>query len=136
MGRIVIVSSTSRKAPKSFLSLSAATRSAVWAWAKSVAPELYGFGVTMNAVFAGPHKTDRAKQLNVRADGIGLPEDFGTLVATMCGDATRFMIAPNEVQRAVPAQWGIEMLQENGADTSSALELFLERIAKAVRDAS
>lgn len=90
-GRIVIVSSTSVKAPKSFLSLSAATRSALWAWAKSAAPELYARGVTINAVFAGPHKTDRAKQLKARTEGIGLPEDFGAMMATICGDATRFV---------------------------------------------
>lgn len=96
-GRIIIVSSTSVKAPKSFLSLSAATRSALWAWAKSAAPELFGQGVTINAVFAGPHKTDRAKQLNVRAEGIGLPEDFGAFVTTMCGDATRFVTGTGHV---------------------------------------
>lgn len=90
-GRIVIISSTSVKAPKSFLSLSAATRSALWAWAKSAAPELYEQGVTINAVFAGPHKTERATQLKARTDGIGLPEDFGAQVATMCGEATRFV---------------------------------------------
>lgn len=43
-----------------------------------------------------------------------------------------FMIAPNQVQRAVLAQWGIEMLEEAGADPGNALQLFLERLAEAV----
>lgn len=96
-GRIVIVSSTSVKAPKDFLTLSAATRSALWAWAKSAAPALFEQGVTINAVLAGPHKTDRAVQLGVRAEGIGLPQDFGAIVATMCGEATRFVTGTGQV---------------------------------------
>ncbi len=90
-GRIVIVSSTSVKAPKPFLCLSAAARSALWAWAKSAAPELYESGVTINAVFAGPHATDRALELGVKDRVIGQPEDFGRFVASLCGDATRYV---------------------------------------------
>ena len=91
-GRIVIVSSTSVKAPKPFLCLSAAARSALWAWAKSAAPNLFESGITINAVFAGPHDTDRARALGVKADRvIGRPEDFGRFVASLCGDATGFV---------------------------------------------
>ncbi|WP_167784845.1 SDR family NAD(P)-dependent oxidoreductase [Ramlibacter rhizophilus] len=90
-GRIVIVSSTSVKAPKPFLCLSAAARSALWAWAKSAAPELYAQGITINALFAGPHDTDRARQLGVKDKVIGRPDDFGRFVASLCGDATRFI---------------------------------------------
>jgi 3-oxoacyl-[acyl-carrier protein] reductase len=90
-GRIVIVSSTSVKGPKSFLSLSAAARSALWAWAKSAAPELFEHGVTLNAVFAGPHATDRVRELGASPKAMGRPEDFGAIVAALCGDATRFI---------------------------------------------
>ena len=91
-GRILIVSSTSVKAPKPFLCLSAASRSALWAWAKSAAPALYADGVTINALFAGPHDTDRARALGVKSDRvIGLPQDFGRFAASLCGDATRFV---------------------------------------------
>lgn len=90
-GRIVIVSSTSVKAPKPFLSLSAAARSALWAWAKSAAPALAERGVTINAMFAGPHDTARAHELGVKDRVVGRPEDFGRLVASLCGDATRFV---------------------------------------------
>ena len=90
-GRIVIVSSTSVKAPKPFLCLSAAARSALWAWAKSAAPALGENGVTLNAVFAGPHDTARARQLGVKDRVIGRPDDFGRFVTSMCGDATRFI---------------------------------------------
>jgi 3-oxoacyl-[acyl-carrier protein] reductase len=90
-GRIVVVSSTSVKAPKPFLSLSAAARSALWAWAKSAAPELFEHGVTLNAVFAGPHATDRVRELGATPKAMGRPDDFGAIVAMLCGDATRFI---------------------------------------------
>lgn len=89
-GRIVIVSSTSVKAPKPFLCLSAAARSALWAWAKSAAPALNEQGITINAVFAGPHDTARARQLEVKDRVVGRPEDFGRFVTSLCSDATRF----------------------------------------------
>jgi 3-oxoacyl-[acyl-carrier protein] reductase len=90
-GRIVIVSSTSVKAPKPFLCLSAAARSALWAWAKSAAPALNERGVTINAVLAGPHDTARARELGVKDRAVGRPADFGRLVASLCSDATRFI---------------------------------------------
>jgi 3-oxoacyl-[acyl-carrier protein] reductase len=90
-GRIVIVSSTSVKAPKDFLSLSAAARSALWAWAKSAAPALFEHGVTVNAVFAGPHATDRVRELGANPKAMGRPEDFGAIVAFICGEATKFV---------------------------------------------
>lgn len=90
-GRIVIVSSTSVKAPKPFLCLSAAARSALWAWAKSAAPKLYESGITINAIFAGPHETERAAQLGVKDRVIGQPDDFGKFAASLCGDATKFI---------------------------------------------
>lgn len=90
-GRIVLISSTSVKAPKPFLCLSAAARSALWAWAKSAAPELQAQGITLNNLLPGPHDTDRARDLGARREGIGRPEDFGTLVAMLCADATRFV---------------------------------------------
>ncbi len=90
-GRIVIVSSTSVKAPKPFLCLSAAARSALWAWAKSAAPALYARHVTINAVFAGPHDTERARALGVKDRVIGRPDDFGRFVASLCGETTGFV---------------------------------------------
>jgi len=90
-GRIVIVSSTSVKAPKPFLCLSAAARSALWAWAKSAAPALSEQGVTINAVFAGPHDTARARELGVKDRVVGRADDFGRFVTSLCGDATRFV---------------------------------------------
>jgi len=90
-GRIIIISSTSVKAPKPFLCLSGAARSALWTWAKSAAPKLYEDGVTINAVFAGPHETDRATQLGVKDRVIGQPADFGKFVTSLCGEATQFI---------------------------------------------
>lgn len=90
-GRIVIVSSTSVKAPKPFLCLSAAARSALWAWGKSAAPALYAQGITIHALFAGPHDTDRARELGAKDRALGRPDDFGRVVATLCGQATHFI---------------------------------------------
>ena len=90
-GRIIIISSTSVKAPKPFLCLSAAARSASWAWAKSAAPELFKKGITINTVLAGPHKTERAAALGIKDKVIGEPEDFGKFVASMCAESTRFI---------------------------------------------
>ncbi len=90
-GRILIVSSTSVKAPKPFLSLSAAARSALWAWAKSAAPKLYESGIAINALFAGPHDTGRARELGVKDRVIGRPQDFGQFTASLCAEATRFV---------------------------------------------
>lgn len=91
-GRIVVVSSTSVKAPKPFLCLSAAARSALWAWAKSAAPALAEKGVTITALFAGPHDTDRTRELGVKKTRpMGRPDDFGRVVAMLCADSTRFV---------------------------------------------
>lgn len=90
-GRILIISSTSIRAPKPFLCLSAAARSALWAWAKSAAPKLYESGITINALLAGPHDTGRARELGVKDRVIGKPEDFGSFCASLCSDATRFI---------------------------------------------
>ncbi len=91
-GRILIVSSTSVRAPKPFLCLSAASRSALWSWAKTTAPSLAEHGVTINALLAGPHDTDRARELGVKKDRpMGKPEDFGNFVASLCTDASRFI---------------------------------------------
>lgn len=96
-GRILIVSSTSVKAPKPFLCLSAASRSALWAWAKSAAPTLYASGVTVNALLPGPHDTARARELGVKDRDVGQPKDFGRFVTTMCADSTRFITGTSVV---------------------------------------
>ena len=90
-GRILIVSSTSIRAPKPFLCLSAAARSALWAWAKSAAPQLMASGVTINALLAGPHDTERARALGVKDKPMGSPAHFGALAASLCGPQTSFV---------------------------------------------
>ncbi len=79
------------KAPKPFLCLSAAARSALRAWAKSAAPLLCEHGVTINAMFAGPHDTARARELGVRDRVMGRADDFGRRVASLCGESSRFV---------------------------------------------
>lgn len=89
-GRIVIVSSTSVRAPKPFLALSAAARSALWAWARAAAPSLLEDGITVNAVFAGPHDTARARELGASGRPMGDARDFAAIATFLCGDAMRF----------------------------------------------
>jgi 3-oxoacyl-[acyl-carrier protein] reductase len=96
-GRILILSSTSVKAPKPFLCLSAAARSALWAWSKSAAPRLMERGVTINALLAGPHDTDRARQLGVKNRPMGRPEHFGAIVASLCGQHTSFVTGTGQM---------------------------------------
>ena len=90
-GRILVVSSTAARAPKPFLSLSAAARAALWAWCKAAAPELFEEGVTINALFAGPHATARLSQVPSAPRAAGRPEDFGAQVAMLCSPAWRFV---------------------------------------------
>jgi 3-oxoacyl-[acyl-carrier protein] reductase len=42
-------------------------------------------------VCAGPHDTDRARELGVTNKVIGRPDDFGPFVASLCGAATQFI---------------------------------------------
>lgn len=62
-GRIVNVISTSVKAPIDGLGVSNTTRGAVANWAKTLANELAGTGITVNNVLPGTTDTGRVKEL-------------------------------------------------------------------------
>ncbi|MEO1484845.1 MAG: SDR family oxidoreductase [Bacteroidota bacterium] len=63
-GRVITVSSISIKEPLNYLALSNSIRSAVVAWAKSLAYDVAPYGITVNNVLTGYFDTDRIAQLN------------------------------------------------------------------------
>lgn len=62
-GRIINVISTSVKQPLNGLGVSNTVRAAVANWAKTLANEVTGFGVTVNNVLPGATGTDRLKEI-------------------------------------------------------------------------
>jgi 3-oxoacyl-[acyl-carrier protein] reductase len=101
-GRILIVSSTSIKEPIAGLAASNAIRAAMAGWAKTLAREIAGNGVTVNVVMPGSMATDRIisfEQREAQTRGIpvaevrsrneagiparryGRPEEFGAVMA-------------------------------------------------------
>jgi len=62
-GRIINITSTSVKQPIPNLGISNIVRPAVAAWAKCLATELGGFGITVNNVLPGYTRTDRLASL-------------------------------------------------------------------------
>jgi len=92
-GRICCITSFGVKQPIPGLALSNTARTALWAWAKTAAPELFTDGITLNLLCPGLHATDRVKQLGgAVGDGpIGDPDDFGRIVAFLCSEHAKFV---------------------------------------------
>lgn len=92
-GRICCITSYGVKQPIPGLALSNTARTALWAWAKTAAPELMRDGITLNLLCPGLHATDRVKQLGAAAgDGpLGDPDDFGRIVAFLCSESAGFV---------------------------------------------
>jgi 3-oxoacyl-[acyl-carrier protein] reductase len=100
-GRIVNIISTSVKEPIANLGVSNTVRGAVASWAKTLASELGGFGITVNNVLPGYTRTQRLEQiLDERAAASGKPrEDIAAaMLATV--PAARFA-EPAEIAAAV-----------------------------------
>lgn len=111
-GRIVNVISTSVKAPIPGLGVSNTIRGAVASWAKTLAGELGGFGITVNNVLPGFTSTERLaaitsaraakegvsveqveKQLlsSIPAGRFGSPEELGGVIAFLCSPAAGYI---------------------------------------------
>jgi 3-oxoacyl-[acyl-carrier protein] reductase len=90
-GRICLVTSYSVKQPIPTLALSNTARTALWAWAKTAAADLFPDGITLNLALPGPHATDRMKQLGGSAGPMGDPADFGRIVAFLCSEPANFV---------------------------------------------
>ncbi|MEY2569176.1 MAG: 3-oxoacyl-[acyl-carrier protein] reductase [Actinomycetota bacterium] len=94
-GRICCITSFSVKQPIPTLALSNTARTALWAWTKTAAQDLFPDGITLNMAAPGHHATDRMKQLAgggaVNTAGMGDPSDFGRVVAFLCSEAASFV---------------------------------------------
>jgi 3-oxoacyl-[acyl-carrier protein] reductase len=89
-GRICLITSSSIKQPIPTLALSNTARTALWAWAKTAATDLFDDGITMNLACPGSHATDRMKDIKVSGP-MGDPADFGRVVAFLCSEPANFM---------------------------------------------
>jgi len=91
-GRICLITSFSVKQPIPTLALSNSARTALWAWAKTAASDLFGEGITLNLACPGHHATDRMKQLGTTSDRpFGDPGDFGRVVAFLCSQPAGYV---------------------------------------------
>jgi 3-oxoacyl-[acyl-carrier protein] reductase len=111
-GRIINVISTSVKAPIANLGVSNTIRGAVANWAKTLAGELGGFGITVNNVLPGYTETDRLSSLltnkaaksgrNVDAEAselksgipagrFGKPEEIAAAIAFLASPAAGYI---------------------------------------------
>ena len=111
-GRIINIISTSVKIPLAGLGVSNTIRAAVANWAKTLANELGGSGITVNNVLPGFTKTVRADYVvttkatktgrseadvlkemlaEIPAGRIGQPEEFGAAVAFLCSPAAAYI---------------------------------------------
>ena len=100
-GRVVAITSVVVRQPSASLILSNTARSGVTAFLKTVATEVAKDGVTVNTVQPGIHATDRmtrlygpepdAVALGIPAGVVGDPDDFGKVVAFLCGEPAKFV---------------------------------------------
>jgi 3-oxoacyl-[acyl-carrier protein] reductase len=93
-GRICCITSYSLKQPLPTLALSNVSRTALWAWIKTAAQDVFSDGITINTAAPGSHATDRIKALGGgNIDGAGDPADFGRVVAFLCSQPANFITA-------------------------------------------
>jgi 3-oxoacyl-[acyl-carrier protein] reductase len=100
-GRIVAITSLSVRQPMANLILSNTARAGVTAFLKTLATEIAGDGVTVNTVQPGSHLTDRIRSMTgsdpslaargIPAGIVGDADDFGSIVAFICGESAKFM---------------------------------------------
>jgi 3-oxoacyl-[acyl-carrier protein] reductase len=91
-GRICCITSSSVKQPIPTLSMSNVARTALWAWIKTAAQDVYGDGITVNTACPGSHATDRMKELGGgNTEGMGDPADFGRVVAFLCSQPANYI---------------------------------------------
>jgi 3-oxoacyl-[acyl-carrier protein] reductase len=89
-GRICLLTSSSIKQPIPTLALSNTARTALWAWAKTAATDLFDDGITLNLICPGSHATDRMKDIKLSGP-IGDPAAFGRVVAFLCSEPANFI---------------------------------------------
>lgn len=115
-GRIIAITSISVKQPIGNLLLSNMARSGLTGFLKTIATELAPYGITVNALLPGTHKTSRIDQLlqdratrenkseeevyqemvaAVPCRAIGDPADFGAAAAFLAGQQARYITGHN-----------------------------------------
>ena len=115
-GRIIAVTSISVKQPIASLLLSNMARAGLTGFLKTISTELAPFGITVNALLPGTHKTSRIDQLlkdtakrenkpeeevyqdmvnNIPSKAIGDPADFGAAAAFLAGLPARYITGQN-----------------------------------------
>ena len=103
-GRIVNVGSSSTREPIAGLNLSNAHRMAAVGFLKTLSREVAGDGITVNTVATGRFATERlaaaggsldaaeeAARNEVPAGRLGLPEEYGDLVAFLCSERAAYI---------------------------------------------
>jgi len=99
-GRIVAITSISVRQPMGNLILSNTARAGVTGFLKTVATEVARYGITVNTLQPGSHKTARLIGTGADLDAaakanpskmIGDAEDFGKIAAFLCSDAAKFI---------------------------------------------
>lgn len=103
-GRIVNVGSSSTREPIPFLNLSNSHRMAAVGFLKTLSREVAADGITVNTVATGRFATDRladsegsladaeeAARTEVPAGRLGLPEEYGDLVAFLCSERAAYI---------------------------------------------
>jgi 3-oxoacyl-[acyl-carrier protein] reductase len=91
-GRICCITSYSVKQPIPTLALSNTARTALWAWIKTAASELFDDGITINTASPGHHATDRMREMGGGdVSGMGEPADFGRVVAFLCSEPANYI---------------------------------------------
>ena len=115
-GRIIAVTSISVKQPIASLLLSNMARAGLTGFLKTISTELAPYGITVNALLPGTHKTSRIKQLvkdtavrekkseeevyrdmmdAIPCKTIGDPADFGAAAAFLAGTRARYITGQN-----------------------------------------
>ena len=115
-GRIIAVTSISVKQPIGNLLLSNMARAGLTGFLKTISTELAPFGITVNALLPGTHKTSRIDQLlkdtakrankpeeevyqemldKIPSKAIGDPADFGAAAAFLAGIQARYITGQN-----------------------------------------
>lgn len=92
-GRICAITSRAVKQPIVTNSLSNVARTALWAWAKTAAQDLFADGITLNLACPGLHETERLIELygGVPNEPVGSPDDFGQVVTFLCSQQAKFV---------------------------------------------
>lgn len=115
-GRIIAITSISVKQPIATLLLSNMARAGLTGFLKTLSTELAAFGITVNALLPGTHKTSRIEQLvkdtaarekkaeedvyremvdAIPCKKIGDPADFGAAAAFLAGKSARYITGQN-----------------------------------------